>query len=213
MRDNTQLLAVSRLAVVDYACKLVNAQSYLEVGYGNGRTWNGIHVPVKVGIDTRPNRGTFRGTSDEYFATHQDEFDAVFIDGNHAAGFVYRDTIHALHRLNPGGAIVLHDCNPACEADQARNGDAWRAFLHFRTQPDLDCACGDFSYGCGVIRVRPNTDPLTLPSWFMGLTWQEFEANRRRWLRLMTWPEIREWMSKRPEASGDSNRVEESNVK
>ena len=52
----------------------------------------------------------------------------------------------------------------------------------------------DFDYGIGIIRVRPNSDPITINGYYQDLTWQDLEANRERWLRLSTSDQIKAWL-------------------
>ncbi|CAM9555587.1 unnamed protein product, partial [Choristocarpus tenellus] len=73
------------------------------------------------------------------------------------------------------GTIVLHDCNPRHEISQlypfppdgnknavAWNGDVWKAIVNLRTRPGIEVVVGDFDFGVGVLRRRPNLNPLPL---------------------------------------------------
>jgi SAM-dependent methyltransferase len=48
----------------------------------------------------------------EYFDRHADEFDFIFLDGDHAAPTVYQELPMALRHLRQGGTILLHDFFP-----------------------------------------------------------------------------------------------------
>ena len=154
----------------------------------------------RVGVD--PVRGgTLRLTSDEFFRLSNDRFDLVFIDGLHHAEQVCRDVRHAQLALNPGGVIILHDCNPQSEAQQSReplewvwHGDVWKAFVLFRQELNLDAVVGDFDGGIGLIRVRPNPAPLKLEVRYLDLTWPQLVQNRQLYLRLMSSDEIKRWI-------------------
>ena len=73
------------------------------------------------------------------------------------------------------------------------NGDVWKAVLQVRADPKLDTVTGDFDEGCGVIRRRPNGDPLPVDNYF-NFTFQDLHDNRARFLRLRTMEEILEWV-------------------
>jgi predicted O-methyltransferase YrrM len=82
---------------------------------------------LAIGVD--PNQGvTLRMTSDEFFAANQFTFDIVFIDGLHDQ--VAKDIENSLRVLNPGGIIVMHDCNPTTKISQLRMGEENRGFSH-----------------------------------------------------------------------------------
>jgi len=76
------------------------------------------------------------------------------------------------------------------------NGDVWKAFISFRQDPDLDMVTGNFDWGCGVIRVLPNTDQLVLEKPPFSLTYADFERNRQTWLRLLTLNQLILWLDK-----------------
>lgn len=48
----------------------------------------------------------------EYLVNSREQYDFIFLDGDHAAKTVYREIPAALQRLNPGGVILLHDYFP-----------------------------------------------------------------------------------------------------
>lgn len=53
-----------------------------------------------------------------------------------------------------------------------------------------------FDHGCGVIRVRPNTNQLILPEpdTYATMTWEELDAQREAILRIRGWDEIMAWL-------------------
>src|SRR6185437_11316218 len=89
-------------------------RSYLEIGCDRDATFRRIVVDEKVGVD--PARGgTWRGTSDEFFAQNARRFDLIFVDGDHHAEQAWRDVCHALEAREPGGCVVCHDALPRSE--------------------------------------------------------------------------------------------------
>ena len=91
----------------------------------------------------------------------------------HEASQVYRDIVNALHWLNEGGTIVLHDCNPRGFLDISAsypmhpdaagnwNGDSWKATVWIRLWSFVEVVVVDADHGIGVIRRRRNNHPLS----------------------------------------------------
>lgn len=176
-------------------------QSYLEIGCKDNSTFDRVKVAKKVGVD--PNRGgTLRMTSDQYFKDHNDTFDLVFVDRLHEHEQAVRDVENSLLRLNQGGTIVMHDCDPPSEERQRVPqgnqrgwcGDVWKGYLQIRTRPDLDVACTTFDMGMGIIRVRPNSAILTLPKQAKEMTWADLEADRAALLRQFPEEQLLQWI-------------------
>ncbi|MDP9009211.1 MAG: class I SAM-dependent methyltransferase [Pseudomonadota bacterium] len=56
---------------------------------------------------------SFRAESSLTFLDRGDgDYDFIFLDGSHAAHYVYQEVPKALRRLRPGGRILLHDYYP-----------------------------------------------------------------------------------------------------
>jgi predicted O-methyltransferase YrrM len=51
-------------------------------------------------------------TSINYFENTSDNYDFIFLDGDHSATFVYQEIPLALNKINKGGVILLHDYFP-----------------------------------------------------------------------------------------------------
>jgi len=193
---------MSRIQLLNFLIQKYKYKSYLEIGCFYNECFKQIHCSKKIGVD--PERGgTHRMTSDQFFAQNKDNFDIVFIDGLHWSEQVYRDITNSLKFLSPRGTIVLHDCNPPDEphatypqppTQQSWNGDVWKAIVHFRQDPNLDIVVGDFDWGCGIIRKLPNTDLLKINKPYKELTYQDLVQNRKKWLRLMTIYELKQWL-------------------
>jgi hypothetical protein len=189
-----------RVTLITYLAGATSAARYLEIGCCNDACFSAVSVPHKVGVDPRSG-GTLRMTSDEYFARHREQFDLIFIDGLHECRQVARDIENALKILAPRGYIVMHDCNPRYEIRQITpavtgvwNGDVWKAYVHYRQQPDLESIVADFDHGCGIIRRGKNPAPIRLGGPFPELTWAELAANRARWLPLQSFTGVKDWL-------------------
>ncbi|MCX6328212.1 MAG: class I SAM-dependent methyltransferase [Bacteroidia bacterium] len=166
---------------------------------------NQVICPIKVGIDPEPviekhNYEFHKMTSDEYFKKKKMFFDIIFIDGLHHADQVFKDIWNSLINLNKGGTIVVHDCNPLTDAAtvvpyqfmMTWNGDVYRAWLEFRTHPDLKMAVFDIDEGCGVIQ-RGHQKPINLKMNFLKIPYEFFDKNRVKWLNVLPYEKISEW--------------------
>jgi len=172
-------------------------KTYLEIGCRNNETFDKIIIQNKIGVD--PNSGgTHRMTSDEFFYQNNQNFDIIFIDGLHISDQVDKDICNSLKFLNKNGTVVLHDCNPPAENTQEQYmirdewcGDVWKSFVKQRQLEDIDAVVGDFDYGCGVLRIRKNSDKIIITE---NLNWQNLNINRNKWLRLMQFDDLINWI-------------------
>jgi hypothetical protein len=160
----TGVRKLNRTGILNAIAAATGARRYLEIGCRDNVNFNAVICPEKASVDPDPHAAaTFPVTSDRFFAENPDlRFDLVFVDGLHTDEQVRRDVENALARLDEGGTIVLHDCNPP-DAFSARpeftrpdlnwNGTVWQAWVHFRaTRPDLDMEVVDVDWGVGIIR-------------------------------------------------------------
>ena len=151
---------MTRVEVVKVIQEHYNYQKYLEIGIKSRFTFDRIECKFKVGLDTRgackPTYGAM--SSDEYFANEKykdEQFDLVFIDGDHTKEQVEKDINNSLKRLLPNGTIVLHDMNPPDKDHLHVNlcGDGWEAFAKLRTtRKDLNMFCIPDDLGVGIIQ-------------------------------------------------------------
>lgn len=137
---------------------------YLEIGIERAETFNKINCPFKTGVDPAalvdfPK--LVKQTSDEFFASHDFEFDIVFIDGLHLCEQVIRDIVNSWNCLKMGGFIVIHDCLPhvAIETNRVQpphpwgwTGDVYKAVIWFKhAYPSVECFVLNMDWGLGVI--------------------------------------------------------------
>jgi hypothetical protein len=154
---------MKRWDIINKLIKDNDYQSYLEIGYGNGETYNQINIKNKMGVDINPRSGAKYIMSSENFflfaKNNKLKYDIIFIDGNHKYEFVKKDVISSLEALNDGGTIVMHDCNPTKQEMQGDipiipkwTGSVWKVFVEFKTtRNDLKMYVVDTDYGCGII--------------------------------------------------------------
>jgi len=121
--------------------------------------------------------------------------DLALVDGLHEYEQVVRDVDNVLRYLNPGGVILLHDCNPqsavaagpyAERGPGLWNGDVWKAVVHLRSlRDDLDVFVLDADEGLGFVRRIPPRSRLRLTAAQIGaLGYDDLARNRREWLGL-----------------------------
>ncbi len=92
-------------------------KSYLEIGLGDAKGFKKIECEKNFGIDpdlslVRDKENVFAITSDDFFEGDDSKWDCIFIDGLHHSEQVEKDIVNAYSRLNKGGVILIHDCNP-----------------------------------------------------------------------------------------------------
>lgn len=172
--------------------------SYLEIGCQTGACARQVRAQSKWGVDPNPIGTCVRHYtkfhtmgSDEFFALPRPQFDVIFIDGLHEAEQVLRDVDNALSVLAPGGAIVMHDCNPAQEIHQrvpresgVWNGDTWKAMVALRRRPNLEAYTLDTDEGLGIVRPSPGATPAITEPIAGPIGWAGLQRNRGTWLGL-----------------------------
>lgn len=195
---------MTRFELINHLIRKNNYHSYLEIGvilspYGPG-TWythygcfEMVQVDKKVGVDpenVETNIGditsTYKMTSDEYFASHPDKFDIIFIDGLHQFKQVIKDVFNAIRVLNPGGNIIMHDCNPPdenCASPEFHGGawfgDVWKA-VYFLKKLGLHIRVVDTDCGCAIIDNLPSLEELE------SLSFSMLNDNRQETLNLVS---------------------------
>jgi hypothetical protein len=178
-------------------------------------------APLVVEELRKPGVRYFESTSDAFFELAAPEalaegVDVVFIDGLHTYAQAYRDTIHALEYLTPGGIVLLHDCLPAneneateatsgdevraileakgVEWDGAWTGDVWKAIVALRRHAELETDVLNCDCGVGVVRRGTNDEPLRISdAEIEAMQFGDLAANARQLLGLRT-PAYLEWV-------------------
>lgn len=188
---------MTRIELLNALIEHYGYKTYLEIGVNTpaqpGYSHEGIHVQTKHGVDPNVDT-TFRMTSDDFFATHNTTYDIVFVDGLHTFEQAYRDIVNALNRLNGGGTIVVHDCNPTKEitqrpvrASSVWHGDVWKAILKLRMErADIEIYTVDTDEGCAIIRKGPQTLYAPSPNDKELYTYNYFNIHRKEILNLIS---------------------------
>ncbi len=220
-------MGLNRIKIVQAIIDKIDAKRYLEIGVHNGGCFLTIKARRKFGVDPhfqipkvhkrqafrRDYRNLFNQyiekTSDEFFSVDKTivhkKFDVVFIDGLHTYGQTLRDVENSLEALNPGGAIVMHDCLPPHEAaslaapslEEAHRinppgwngewcGDVWKTILYLRCfRKDVSACVFDCDKGIGVVVKRKNSSDFTLSKEKIDeLTYSELLKNKETFIGL-----------------------------
>jgi len=196
---------MNRTEILNILAERYGYQRFLEIGVKSGINMRTVLCDYKVGVDPdRHARGaTHRMFSDEFFASNDEKFDLVFIDGDHSEEQVTKDVNNALSVLMDGGAIVMHDCNPPDEWSQRPasefkgkrgerwNGTAWRSYMDLSAEnSELNMCVVDCDEGVGVIR-KGLQERVVLPE---PLTYGDLTANRVNYLNLVQPSDFISWL-------------------
>jgi len=159
---------------LEFFCKWLRPQSYLEIGYGKGDTFRRLipHCDQLTAIDPNveslgdiaenPKCRLHRLTSDEYFKSFPgDTHDLVFIDGCHEFGQVSRDIRGALGCLRQHGLVVAHDTFPPTPEFLRPDlcGDAYKGIIELRKDRALEVYTFPVRYGLTLIGKVGSTFP------------------------------------------------------
>ncbi len=185
------MTSITRTRIINTLLQRIDGKKYLEIGVCEGNNIVQIKCEYKIGVDpSEHSPSTYKLTSDQYFETHKETFDVVFIDGLHVHDQVYRDITNALSVLNPGGYIVCHDMLPTTELMQVVpyqggnwTGDCWKAFVQLRQErDDLEMITVDTDFGCSII-TRGSQEKLVVNE---PLTYQNFVKNKTEWMNIIS---------------------------
>lgn len=176
---------IKRWNIINTLIEQNGYSKYLEIGLREGVNFNRVVAKHKVSVDPKEPLAVQRMTSDEFFSVNQQQFDIIFIDGDHDCQQVLRDMENARRCLATGGTIVMHDCSPPNQQNEELCfcGTVWKAWAEWRmSKPDLDMRVVDADYGCGIIRegrqvLHPRVELLD---------YEFLENNRRELLNLVS---------------------------
>jgi predicted O-methyltransferase YrrM len=79
----------------------------------NGSTFSPAEMAARLRVDTHISFVV--SASHDYFAACDEEYDFIFLDGDHSPSTIYREIPAALEVLRPEGLVVLHDYFPALQ--------------------------------------------------------------------------------------------------
>lgn len=192
----------NRTDVINDLIERNNYDTYLEIGFQYGISFNAVNCKHKLAIDPNPlaEGCELVCTSDEFFdiaIPHAEQYgridspDIIFIDGDHSFEQSYTDFKNSLQILRDNGAIVLHDTNPyeASQATQEPHGGAWcgevyKTIVAIRLE-GMYVYTHPFDYGVTV--VLPHI-PAPIPNWEWDantIDFATFDKNRNTILNIV----------------------------
>ena len=189
----------SRIALVNHFIRINGYTSYLEIGVRDkSDMFENVECQQTTSVDPDPAaKADHQLPSDEFFELNKEQFDIVFIDGNHTGEQVERDILNSLTCLAPNGVILLHDMNPPTIFHARRNyevsgrtpswnGTSWKGFASLRkTHDDLAMHVVDTDWGVGIVRPGKQSKIDCACE-----TYSDLARNRTRILTLITVPEF-----------------------
>ena len=210
---------MTRIDVINSIISEFGKKRYLEIGVRNTEDcFDKIHCKVKhsvdPGLEAKVNNATYKFTSDDFFSAligkkldipaHY-KWDVIFIDGLHLAYQVERDVNNALYHLNPGGVIVMHDCNPFLyENNPARlvedywgqnwNGTVWKVMHKIvSSRNDLRACTLDIDEGVGIVIPGASKTSVLVPNNYF-YEYKTLLENTKRDLNLIDHNELIDWL-------------------
>jgi hypothetical protein len=141
---------------------------YLEIGCASGELCMSLNTKSSMGVDvlehpdwdTYIKRGEgrvdyFIGPSDKFFASidDRDQYDLIFIDGDHSYDQVTKDVVNSLVHLAKDGLIVMHDTLPPTRdhTHELWSGTAYRAAIALRRSEDLEVYTFPVTFGLTLV--------------------------------------------------------------
>lgn len=212
----------NRSTILNYLISVLNRDVvYLEIGVRNPEdNFNKINVTKKFsvdpGIEYRENPVDFKLTSDAFFSKLAAgelleptiKFDVIFIDGLHLAEQVDRDVENSMKFIAADGFVVLHDCNPPTQwhareafnftftpAEGYWNGTTWKAFLKWRSNPNVYSCCIDSDSGVGILSKKSQIGLATKRTNIFH-EYSEFETHRKEYLNLISFADLKDLLDK-----------------
>jgi hypothetical protein len=181
---------MNRYQYINKRIKEGGYKSYLEIGVDKGNNFTQIVCDKKIGVDPDCKyKNVIRKTSDDFFASNNDKFDIIFIDGLHTAEQVEKDIVNSMERLNKGGVIILHDINPPTYESQLVprhsipwKGSVWRAMVGFIDKYKQGYTLAKTDSGLGVIE---HTDQEIKAGFISDIDYNTFDCNRYKLLNII----------------------------
>lgn len=147
-----------------------------------------------VDIDPKAN-ADFIGSTDDFFRQLNRKFDLYFIDASHLWEDVRRDFNNAYRNLSMYGFLCLHDCNPETyertKVPRPTKTGTWNGTVYkFASKLGMgleEFYTVDIDHGCGIFR---DDGMDCFCPWENTPIWEEFDANRKQYLKLISFDEF-----------------------
>jgi hypothetical protein len=132
--------------------------NYLEIGCASNSLFDSVAAKHKVGVDSAEG-GTHRMTSDEFFRLNNENYDVIFIDGQHEYLQVRKDALNALDCAEEGGWIAFHDLLPSSwkehhvpRLQKVWTGDCWKLAVELIQAKGVEFKILEIDYGVGLLK-------------------------------------------------------------
>jgi len=175
---------VWRGKLIDAFVKKYGFNSYLEIGFLEGLTFNLVNCANKTAVDPSPRRNDSRvvsETSNNFFKNNNKKFDIIFIDGDHEKSQVYLDFKNSYNCLNDNGIIIFHDVNPPSEKGTVltAHGDCFQTWINMFNVYKLKTYVNSFdAVGIFFKTLNPKWIDIDLKPY----SYQYFAENRNKYI-------------------------------
>ena len=191
----------TRTDIINYCISLFGFDSYLEIGYGDGKNYKNVRCLNKKVVDPFKEKPCIKMFSDDFFKSNKEKFDLIFIDGDHSCRQVLRDVENSIKFLNQDGIILMHDCSPPTKRYEAKDtcGDAWKTIPLLRKKKSIDTCVIDTDLGIGAIRLSNNRNVFNDKNLnydnFYKLDYSFLEKDRISVLNLLSIDDFFNWVN------------------
>lgn len=169
-----------RQDLVNAVIRAIGARSFLQ--FGSARYFDEVECPVKKSHHVEAADEIPTGA----------RYDVVFVDPPHDAGRASFALQVALEHVSPTGVVLVANVNPAeawmQEVPASRPvqlGQAWRAWVEFRSTCGRYSYTADMDHGVGV--MTPTSAPVRFP---VHVDFETFTENRVSLLNLTSPDEV-----------------------
>lgn len=206
---------------------------YLEIGIDYpANCFDKVKCDHKVGVEPTPKWGINKNKniaicdSNHFFASSDDSFDLIFVDGLHVADQVYRDIMNAVKFLRKDGVIIVHDVD--CESEwmgrpqsqykvgEAWKGDVWKGWYRATCELVESQAVGIYTLmtdeGCGIIDFGNPKFSINEESYDPSITWKDYNKRKQAFLNPITYSEFESVLSLMPKLTNEEATVSNSEL-
>lgn len=209
---------------IKYIVENKNFKKYLEIGIEHDpkSPYRLLNLQDKHAVDIDASTGAkYVMPSDDFFDKleknqlndlhHSYKWNAIFIDANHNAQYVYRDLINSLNHLEDDGIIFMHDVLPIgyertleipvwysnCHIP-VMNCDAWKVFHYIlKDRQDLHaCSVPEAQAGLGIVtKCKNNNRKLLNKNINMFFQYSEIQNNFIQYMNVIDPDNIINWLN------------------
>jgi len=174
--------------IINYLIKKNDYKSYLELGIGNGDTWNIVECEKKVGVDfnisSKIDNRIVTKTTDDFFSQNKDKFDLIYIDAKHEKNQVFLDFKNSSEFITKGGMILFHDINPISKSDTGFNssGDVFKFWVFICKNMKSSTLIGPQEDALGIIESIDISDKIKIENLNFDCEFEYFDENRNEFI-------------------------------